>query len=65
MAELASKLRTARTNAGLSLRQLERESGVGRGLLSRYERGEVRHPRARNVKRIAEALSISADWLLG
>lgn len=65
MADFASRLRKARSKARLSLRQLEWQSGVGRGLLSRYESGDVRHPRTQNVKRIAEALGVSADYLMG
>ena len=65
MADFASRLRQARSKAGLSMRALEWQSGVDRGLLSRYESGEVQSPRARNVKRIAEALGVTVDWMMG
>ena len=64
MTDWSSKMREAREEAGMSLRELEEESGVRRGLLSRYESGDVKSPRYDNVKSIAKALGVTVEEMM-
>ena len=56
--------RATRRDVGMSLRELERKSGVARGLLSRYETGKVKHPNAVFLRAIAAALGVTVDWMM-
>jgi transcriptional regulator with XRE-family HTH domain len=58
------RFRQVRELRGLSKRQLSKASGVGEMQLGRYESGE-NDPSAQNLKQIAKALQVSADYLLG
>ncbi len=60
----ARKMRATRRDAGMPLRELERKSGVARGLLSRYENGKVKQPNAAFLKAIAAALGVTVDWMM-
>lgn len=53
-------LKQARLDAGMSMTQLEKESGVPKQLISRYEKNENR-PLPRNIGALAFALGLSAE----
>jgi transcriptional regulator with XRE-family HTH domain len=57
------RIRELRKEMGLSQTVLESRSGVNAKLLSKYETGRV-IPTADTLKRIAQSLEISADYLL-
>lgn len=62
---LASRLRSARTEAGLSQAQLaERIPGVTQAHVSQWESGR-RTPHIDSLVKLADALSVSLDWLTG
>ena len=54
------KLRDVREERGLSIRELERSSGVDRSVISRIE-NEDSNPRLRTVCRIAHALGVTLN----
>ncbi len=58
------KLKTSRTNAGFSQDDLADEIGVNRATISFYEKGK-RKPDIEMFIRIANALNVSCDYLLG
>lgn len=58
------RMREMRERLGWSQRELSRRCGLNETLINRYESG-MSDPSATNVKLIAEALGISADYLLG
>lgn len=58
------RLRELRERLGWSQRELARRCGLGESFINRYESG-ISDPSAANIKLIAEALGISADYLLG
>jgi transcriptional regulator with XRE-family HTH domain len=60
---LGEKIRELRKEKGFSQAVLESRSGVNAKLLSKYETGRI-IPTADTLKRIAEGLEISADYLL-
>ncbi len=62
--ELGPKLRSLRERQGISLRHIERETGINSGYLSQLERGEVSQPTPTMLNRIAEAYGVPADALL-
>jgi transcriptional regulator with XRE-family HTH domain len=53
----------ARECKGLSLRQLEKQTGISNALLSQVETGHIREPSWRNVVKIAKALGLSLNRL--
>lgn len=65
MKEFGRRIIAGREQAGWSQRELVRESGVGQNNLSALEQGKKPGVRADTVVRLAEALAVSADYLLG
>ncbi len=61
--KLHDELATARAAVGLSLRALERKTGISNALLQQYESGHVKEPSFRNVVKIARALGLSLTEL--
>jgi transcriptional regulator with XRE-family HTH domain len=59
-----SRIARARSQRGWNRNQLARASGMSWANLTRYEEGE-NEPSAGKLLRIAEALGVSVDWLLG
>jgi transcriptional regulator with XRE-family HTH domain len=60
---LGEKIKQLRREKGLSQAVLEQRSGVNSKLLSKYENGRI-IPTADTLRKIAEGLEISADYLL-
>ncbi len=56
---LGELLAVARECKGLSLRQLERATGISNALLSQIETGHVKEPSWRNVVKIAQVLDLN------
>ena len=65
MHELGKRIVAARAQRGWSQRELVRASGVGQNNLSVLEQGKKPGVRADTVVRLACALEVSADYLLG
>lgn len=60
---LGEKIKQLRGERGFSQSLLEQKSGVSAKLLSKYENGRIA-PTAETLKKIAEALDTSADYLI-
>lgn len=60
---LGEKIRMLRQEKGLSQVLLEKKSGVNSKLLSKYENGRI-IPTADTLRKIAESLETSADYLI-
>lgn len=60
---LGEKIRLLRQEKGLSQVLLEKKSGVNSKLLSKYENGRI-IPTADTLRKIAEGLETSADYLI-
>jgi transcriptional regulator with XRE-family HTH domain len=60
---LGEKIKQLRREKGISQSALEQRSGVNSKLLSKYENSRI-IPTADTLKKIAEGLEISADYLL-
>jgi transcriptional regulator with XRE-family HTH domain len=65
MQELGKRVVAAREHLGWSQRELVRVSRVGQNNLSVLEQGKKPGVRADTVVRLAEALQVSTDYLLG
>lgn len=61
--KLGELLKMAREIKGVTLRDLERETGISNALLSQIETGHVRQPGFQNVVKIARALNVKLDTL--
>lgn len=61
---LGGRLRTARTEAGLSIRELARLTGVSHAYLFKLEAGQKENPSAEKLQRLAEVLEIDPSTLL-
>ena len=60
---LSRKLAKSRDASGLTLRELEKRTGIHNALLSQMETGHIREPSFANVVRIARALGLSLSDL--
>lgn len=61
--KLAELLSLSRELKGLTLRQLERRTGISNALLSQMETGKVRDPSFRNIVIVSRALGLSLERL--
>jgi transcriptional regulator with XRE-family HTH domain len=62
--DFASRLRKTRENRELSQSELAREAGMQPSAIAHFEAGR-RKPSFDNVRALAKALKVSADYLLG
>lgn len=62
---LGPNLRELREKRGISLRELERRSGINNAYLSQLERGEVSQPTPSMLARLAEAYELPVEVLMG
>jgi transcriptional regulator with XRE-family HTH domain len=63
--DFAERLRQARQRCGWSQTELGKRSGVHHMAISRLERGEKKDVTGGTLRKLALALGVSADWLLG
>jgi transcriptional regulator with XRE-family HTH domain len=63
--DLGANLRELRNKRGLSLRELERRSGINNAYLSQLERGDVAQPMPSMLGRLAEAYEVPVETLMG
>lgn len=61
---LADRLRLARSDAGLNMRELARAAGIDVGYISRIESGKCDNLGSEKAHLIASALKVSVEWLL-
>jgi transcriptional regulator with XRE-family HTH domain len=61
---LGAYLRIARTKAGLSVRELERLTGVANSYLTKLELNQKTNPSADVLQRLADVLELDASELL-
>lgn len=61
---MTNKIRECRKRKGLSQEELANKIGVKRAVVSKYETGKI-SPRIDTVQKIARALDVSVDELLG
>lgn len=59
-----NRIRKLRLEKGWTLRQLEEKSGVGVGILTRWERDLV-NPRVDLAYYVAQALGVSIEYMMG
>jgi transcriptional regulator with XRE-family HTH domain len=62
---LAERLKTMREQKGLSQQALAEAARMTQSAFSRLEAGVVQQPRLAVLKRLAEALGVSVDYLVG
>ena len=61
---IANRLLSAMKMQNIGVCELERSSGVAKGLISRYING-LKFPKDDNVNRLSKALHVNPDWLKG
>lgn len=61
---LAERIRSARMETGLSMRELARFAGVDVGYISRIENGKNDNLGSEKARLIASALKVAVEWLL-
>lgn len=59
------RLKVIRRVRGLTQEELESKSGVSSAMISHFETGERQKASADNLVKLAEALNVSIDYLLG
>ena len=58
------RLRATRIEKGYTQEQLAKAIGVTKSTMAKYHRGEL-EPNVKNIKKIAQVLGVSVDYLLG
>jgi transcriptional regulator with XRE-family HTH domain len=61
---LGDRLRFAREKAGLTLREVERRTGLSNPVVSQYENGKVKQPSFRAIMKLCEAYGIGPNDLV-
>ena len=64
MKNLGETIKNLRIERGLTQPQLAEKVGVSKGMISIWE-NNVNEPKASYIKALAEALDVTADYLLG
>ena len=62
---IAERIRTARTSRGWSQKELATRAGIHPVVLNRLEKGHKAGVQAETIRRLAEALQVTSDYLLG
>lgn len=62
--KLAAFLASARNAAGMSLRAVERATGISNAYLSQLENGKIKAPAPQNLHKLAEVYSVSYELLM-
>lgn len=65
ISSLPERLRAARQALGLSTRALDRKAGLSNGQTSRIEGGKRPRVEAETIEKLAAALGVTTEWLLG
>lgn len=65
MNNIAEKIRNRRTELGLTQEQLAIKAGIPYTTLSKIENELVKNPTINALKKIADALEVSVDYLIG
>jgi transcriptional regulator with XRE-family HTH domain len=65
MSTIGERVKTARERRGIHQAELARRLGCSVNALSMLEKNAITDPRASRIIGIAEALGVSADYLLG
>lgn len=60
---IGERIKTARSNAGLTQRALAEKSGMATGTVQQYELGK-RQPRIEQLQKIADALDVDINYLV-
>jgi HTH-type transcriptional regulator, competence development regulator len=64
IAPIGQQLKTVRESAGLSLREIERRSGLNSGYLSQLEQGKIAHPSPAILRKAADAYAVRYEDVL-
>src|SRR5467141_2994764 len=59
-----TELREARQRSGMSLRDVERETGISNGYLSQLESDKIRHPSPHHLRKLADVLGVDYSTLM-
>lgn len=62
--ELQDVIRVRRSELGLTLEQIAKACGVGKSIVAKWERGEVKNIRRDNLKALSDVLQVSPLVLL-
>ncbi len=62
---IGERIRTARTLRGWSQKELARRASLHHVMLNRLEKGHKAGVQAETIRRLAEALRVTSDYLLG
>lgn len=64
MSITADRIKECRENQGLSMTKLAEKTGLTLSAISQFESGE-RDPSLESLKKLADALQVSADYIMG
>lgn len=62
---IGARIRQRREALGLTQRELADRTQMRQNIISRLEHGDTPNPGADVIRRLARALGVTADWLIG
>ena len=62
---IMARLHHAITESGLSYAELSKRTGIPKTTLNRWSNGQIKRIPVDDIKRIADAVGISAKWIMG
>jgi len=65
MEEIGTKVVALRSKLGMSQKDLADAAGIPQATVSRVERGVIKQPRLEVLRRLAQALHVTVDYLAG
>jgi transcriptional regulator with XRE-family HTH domain len=65
MGTMGARLKRLRDEKGISQQELARQCGVTQATISRLESGELQDMQTSTARRLARALGVSVDYLIG
>jgi len=63
--EVSERMKEARLKANISLKELGESIGISESNMQKHESGNVKGIDYARIKKIAEALKVTPEWLLG
>lgn len=63
--DIGDKIRQLREEKGMTLEELGNKVGVGKSTVRKWETGMIENMRRDKIKKVADALNVTPDYLMG
>ena len=63
--DIGDKIKQLREEKGMTLEELGNKVGVGKSTVRKWETGMIENMRRDKIKKVADALNVTPDYLMG